>query len=165
MISSYKFQPMIEDLARQIAKWSYKEPYALYSMDGDEDCIGELLNGDYFSVHGEGNQLIGFICVGDSARVPGGYAVGIYNDRNVIDIGLGMAPERTGKGLGADFLSQSIDFIVRHFNAANLQLVVAAFNERAIKIYERVGFRKGIVFQSRTGHGEINFIVMNRSNC
>ena len=40
------------------------------------------------------------------------------------------------------------------------QLVVAEFNERAIKVYERIGFIKGPSFKSKFEEKVINFISM-----
>lgn len=36
--------------ARHISKWTYEEPYSIYSMNKSDNCINELLNGDYYFV-------------------------------------------------------------------------------------------------------------------
>lgn len=107
------------------------------------------------------NFVVGFICVGDSARVPGGYSAGIYNDNSNLDIGLGLRPDLTGKGLGQGFMSDGISFLDRQFRNVNYRLVVAEFNERAIKTYERTGYVKGIRFNSKVQEQEVSFISMN----
>ncbi|WP_374019149.1 GNAT family N-acetyltransferase [Paenibacillus thiaminolyticus] len=162
-MSSLHYFPMTEDCASIIAKWTYDEPYSLYSMDGDEDTIAEFMNGDYFYVLDNDNVLIGFICTGNSARVPGGYDIGIYHHDTYIDFGLGLHPKFTGKGMGADFVTRSLQFIHEQYLVTNIQLVVAACNERAIKVYERAGFAKGPLFQSKIGEQEVDFLVMRRS--
>lgn len=162
-MSSYQFFKMTEQYASLIVRWTYEEPYSLYNMDGGLDDISEFMNGDYFYVLDYANELIGFICTGNSARVPGGYQIGIYNDEQYIDFGLGLKPELTGKGYGEQFLISSLDFIKDEYDKSDVQLVVAAFNERAIKVYERVGFIKGQSFKSKVSGQEIDFLVMHYS--
>lgn len=162
-MASFQYFKMTEQYASLIAGWTYEEPYSLYSMDGGLDDISELMNGDYFYVLDYANELIGFICTGNSARVPGGYQIGIYNDELYIDLGLGLKPELTGKGYGEPFLINSLQFIKDEYDKSDVQLVVAAFNERAIKVYERVGFIKGQSFKSKVSGQDIDFLVMHYS--
>lgn len=46
----YNFIPMTGKVARKISSWAYPEPYTLYNLDGSEECIADLMNGDYFYV-------------------------------------------------------------------------------------------------------------------
>jgi ribosomal-protein-alanine N-acetyltransferase len=159
---AYHFKPMTEQYASIISLWTYNEPYSIYSMDGSIDCINDLMNGDYFYVLDDSNNLIGFICSGNSARVSGGYEFGIYNNDS-LDIGLGLHPDATGKGRGLDFFLQSIGFLVDQFQVKNLQLVVASFNDRAIKVYERAGFTREFYIKSKIEEQVIDFLVMKLS--
>lgn len=158
-MNNLKFIPMSQKHAKAIATWTYPEPYSLYNMDEDEETIEELTEGSYYAALDEEEQLIGFICTGETARVPGGYAAGIYNNEQQIDIGLGMRPELTGNGQGGLFFKETLSFIRNLSNHLPLQLVVATFNERAIKVYEKAGFHKGQTFLSR----DREFVVMNQT--
>nr|WP_225445752.1 GNAT family protein [Paenibacillus arenosi] len=129
-------------------------------MDDSNECICELMNDEYFYALDSDNQLVGFICMGNSARVPGGYPTGIYEHDDRLDIGLGLRPDFTGEGKGQQFLLQGIDYLKQHHYAQNLQLVVAAFNERAITVYERAGFVRGMSFMSRIGNKQVEFLSM-----
>ncbi|MBY0216296.1 GNAT family N-acetyltransferase [Paenibacillus illinoisensis] len=160
-MSHYRFYPMTKDRALQISKWQYEYPYSLYDMDSSEDSILELMNGEYYYALDEHDDLIGFICVGGSARVPGGYAVGIYTDLRKLDIGLGLKPDLTGNGKGQGFLLEVLSFLNNQFSGREYQLVVAAFNERAIKVYERIGFVKETHFMSKYEEKELEFISMS----
>jgi [ribosomal protein S18]-alanine N-acetyltransferase len=160
---SLRYCVMTEEYASLIAGWTYEEPYSVYNIDDSEESISELMNGDYYYVLNSENELVGFICTRDSARVAGGYAIGIYNNDKYIDLGLGLNPSLVGKGTGVDFLTRSIQFVRKEYHTSHIQLVVARFNERVIKVYERVGFVKGPLFQSKVGDQEIDFIVMNYS--
>lgn len=160
-MSRYHFYPMTKDRALQISKWQYEYPYSLYDMDSSEDSILELMNGEYYYALDEHDDLIGFICVGGSARVPGGYAAGIYTDLRKLDIGLGLKPDLTGNGRGQEFLSEVLSFLNNQFSGREYQLVVAAFNERAIRVYDRIGVVKETHFLSKYEEKELEFISMS----
>ncbi|WP_028596431.1 GNAT family N-acetyltransferase [Paenibacillus assamensis] len=159
-MTAYHFYPMTEEYASIICTWKYSAPYSIYSMDDSNECICELMNDEYFYALDSDNQLVGFICMGKSARVPGGYPTGIYEYDDRLDIGLGLRPDFTGGGRGQLFLLQGIDYLKQHHHAQNLQLVVATFNERAITVYERAGFVRGMSFMSRIGNKQVEFLSM-----
>lgn len=158
-MSTYKFHPMTSDKAKMISTWQYEEPFSIYNMEDSEECISELLNGEYYYAMNEQNLLVGYICIGDAARVPGGYPAGIYEDE-FLDIGLGLKPEYTGRGKGLDFLAAALNFLNKRFNTNKYQLVVAEFNVRAINVYERIGFIKGARLNSKFEDKEICFVSM-----
>lgn len=157
---TYKYKPMTREYATDISKWNYKEPYTMYSMDESEECIVDLLNGDYICVIDNNEEIIGFLCTGDSARVPGGHIAGIYNDEEFVDFGLGIKPELTGIGLGKTFVAEGIRLITEHNKNKNLRLVVATFNIRAIRVYESVGFIKIKPFLTKVRDQNVEFISM-----
>ena len=148
------------DEAKQISKWIYNEPYLLYSMDESDECINELLNGDYFSVSDRENNLIGYYCFGESAQVSVGKGFGVYDSKDIIDVGLGMKPNLCGEGLGVNFLNNGLDFVRNHLGAKGFRLTVASFNQRAIKVYEGVGFKKVNSFERISDIGKTEFWVM-----
>lgn len=148
------------DEAKQISKWIYKEPYSIYSMDGSDNCINELLNGTYFSVFDKENNLIGYYCFGESAQVPVGNEFEVYRCNDITDIGLGIKPNLCGQGLGLEFLSNGLNFAKNKLSAKGVRLTVATFNQRAIKIYKRAGFEKVHSFERISETGKINFWVM-----
>ncbi|MBY0121295.1 GNAT family N-acetyltransferase [Bacillus sp. S/N-304-OC-R1] len=148
-------QKISKNDAIQILNWKYNAPYDFYNNEESEESIEELLGNSYSVVVDERNQLIGFFCIGNSAQVPAGTHYGAYSEK-YIDIGLGMRPELTGQGLGSSFFS----FIINHVQAADksvpLRLTVAKFNERAIRLYEKLGFKKKMEFSN----GSTVFLTM-----
>lgn len=162
-MTTYQFHTMNEEAAAKLSTWIYPAPYAMYSMDGSKESVEELLNGEYFYVQTDDNPCIGFICMGGSARVPGGYISGIYEDESYMDFGLGLDPAWTGRGNGAEYVAQSLVFLRHTYGQTEFRLVVASWNERAMKVYQQAGFMKGKQFTSHVRGEEINFTVMHYS--
>ena len=161
-----KFNIKIMDklTAEEISRWQYEQPYSIYSMDGCEDTINEFLNAPYYSVF-QNNKLTGYFCFGESAQVPIGNKISAYSDKNYTDIGLGLKPELCGKGHGYCFLKTGLNFAANTFSKNNFRLTVAQFNERAIKVYEKIGFNKTKVsFNKKNGENNIDFIIMILEN-
>lgn len=158
MLLSY--HPMKIADAGKIVTWKYEEEYAMYSFSESNEDIQELMNGEYFSVLDELERLVGFICCGESARVPGGTSIGLYQEEGYLDIGLGLDPDLTGQKIGSVFLKQSLVFLQNHFKSSQFRLVVATFNERAIKVYERTGFKRDKKFYSKVHDEDRLFISM-----
>jgi RimJ/RimL family protein N-acetyltransferase len=135
--------------AKKINTWTYEEPYSLYSFSGEKEVIEELLDGTYYGCCDDQGDLIGYFCFGANAQVPGGRDANLYGGEDVIDIGLGMKPALTGKGIGKEFFQAGIAFATKEFNAKMFRLSVATFNTRAITLYKNIGFKQGIIFLSR----------------
>ena len=143
---------MGEREAREITGWAYPPPYDFYNMNGEGE---EELQG-YEAVFDDGS-LIGFFCTGAEARVPAGYGAGAYPEGDgIIDIGLGMKPERTGRGEGMAFFTLILGQLRADRSPATFRLTVADFNERAIRLYRKAGFRETASFT----RNDTRFLVM-----
>jgi ribosomal-protein-alanine N-acetyltransferase len=84
-------------------------------------------------------------------------------DERMVEIGLGLRPDLTGRGLGSSFLAAGLDFARQRFAPERFVLSVATFNERAIKVYERAGFARVRVYMHSTAGREWEFVEMSRS--
>ena len=120
-------------------------------MDADEDDLHEFLNplermDSYFAVT-ERHDLIGFYCFNETSA-------------GIIDIGLGMKPEFTGKGQGSAFLKAGLGYAISHYQPEKITLAVAAFNERAITVYKKAGFQHDETFLQKTNGGHYKFVKM-----
>ena len=122
--------------------WRYDPPYDFYN--GEDEPV---LNPERFFVVSDGGELIGFY---------------YFDDRqDTVEIGLGLRPDLTGKGLGREFVLEGVAFAHDRFPGRRVTLNVAAFNERAITIYERVGFRRtGEHVRTFERWGEVPFVEM-----
>ncbi|MDQ3328174.1 MAG: GNAT family N-acetyltransferase [Chloroflexota bacterium] len=128
------------DDAAEIAKWHYPSPYEIYSLaPGDATW---LLRPEfrYHAALDEHHTLLGYFCYGEDARIPAALEQGLYADERLMDIGLGMRPDNTGQGLGSAFLAAGLSFGEREFDAEGFRLTVAAWNVRAVRLYEKSGF-------------------------
>lgn len=154
------FQPMSRAEAEHIVTWTYPDEYSIYSFNHSLAEMEELLNGDCFSAFDERGEIVGFVCHNQSAQVPGGFEAGIYETENVVDIGLGLRPDLTGQGLGLPFLHNTLRFFSQRTQTTAFRLVVAKFNQRAIKVYEKAGFVQTAEFTSRIQSQEVTFLCM-----
>jgi ribosomal-protein-alanine N-acetyltransferase len=139
---------MDEASARAIAHWQYEPPYDLYNMDSGnvDEAVAALLDprNHYFSVAGEGGELVAFCCFGPDAQVPGGdYGA------SALDIGLGLRPDLTGHGQGLHYVKAVLDFASATFAAAAFRVTVAGFNHRAQRVWKKAGFRRVQTFPRR----------------
>ncbi|MCC5893722.1 GNAT family protein [Exiguobacterium sp.] len=150
----YQFALLSQDQAETIAyTWHYDDDYAFYDMEADEDDLAEFLDADQrgqsvFAITHDA-ELIGFVSVTQS-------------DDETIDIGLGMKPDLTGKGGGRAFLTSILNFIEATYAPRRVTLAVAAFNERAIRLYAACGFRQTGSFQQPTNGSVYDFVRMER---
>ena len=56
--------------------------------------------------------------------------------------GIGLRPDLTGRGLGAPYLHAQLAYAQAQWHPRTFRLYVASWNARAIKLYERLGFRE-----------------------
>ena len=149
----FTFNKMKREDAHQIAAWHYEAPYDFYDWTRDPEDLAELLNPQswqetYYSVFNEENELVGFF--------------GYKPDSQEVEVGLGLRPDLTGKGLGRAFLNAGLSFGQEHFSAEVWNLSVATFNTRAIHLYEQVGFTSLNTFMHHTNGAEFEFLRMVR---
>jgi [ribosomal protein S18]-alanine N-acetyltransferase len=149
----FTIRPMTAADAHAVAAWRYPGEYSFYDADADPDDLAELLDPAgwghrYFAADLAQRELAGFLMVKLTGRVA--------------EIGLGLRPDLTGRGLGESFARACLGFASAALGAQSYTLAVAAFNRRAITVYERAGFREAGRFQHYTNGGVHAFIRMAR---
>ena len=158
------FQPLTIADAREVLSWRYAAPYDRYNMAGDAAALvaGVAALTDpanaYFAAHDAASEVIGFCCFGADARVPGGN----YADIDALDVGLGLRPDHTGRGLGTAYVRQVLTFGRKVYAPARFQLTVAAFNARALAVYGRCGFREHSQFRKGGSPDGDEFVLLTR---
>lgn len=140
-------QPASAETLAAIGGWRYEPPYDFY--DGDAEPV---LNPERFY----------------EALDPDGSLVGFYYFEvkgDALEIGLGLRPGLTGRGLGLEFFRAGLGFARRRWSSPRLILAVAAFNERAITVYVRAGFREtGRHVRSFERWGDVEFVDMEEAS-
>jgi RimJ/RimL family protein N-acetyltransferase len=134
--------PLRTEDAAVLDDWRYDPPYEFYN--GEDDPV---LNPERFFVARGGDEIVGFY----------------YFDprEDTVEIGLGLRPDLTGKGLGLEFFLDGVAFAHDRFPGRRVTLNVAAFNARAITVYERAGFRRtGEHVRTFDRWGEVSFVEM-----
>ena len=129
---------MDRETAAQIVTWQYEPPYDIYNDQDDDEAIAWYLNPEfhYYSVW-QKNELVAFRNFGPDAQVPGGdYSA------DALDMGGGLRPDLTGKGLGAGLMTAAFEFATQKFNPPAFRATVAGFNLRAQTVCKRVGYRE-----------------------
>lgn len=137
-MADYTISPLTEENAREITTWQYDPPYDLYDL-GPKDLVG-FLNPDYryHQVLDLDGTLIGYCCFGMDAQVPGGeYRL---NEPEVLDIGVGLKPELTGRGMGTIFVRVILDYGQATYNPKVFRATIASFNQRSLKTFQKLGF-------------------------
>ena len=142
--------------ADQIArKWHYGGQYSFYDMENDledlEEIITPKLRGDkYYQVVDDQDELVGYFCL---ERLSEGK----------VEVGLGLRPDLTGRGLGLNFITEIEAFIQNNFNYRIVVLSVASFNKRAIKVYQRAGFKTDGSKLQKSNNGIYEFINLSKT--
>lgn len=132
---------MNEEIARDILSWEYEQPYDFYNSEVTDEDLKERLDGSYIALVNDKQEVVGFYCTGENAQVPVGKIDGVYSEDS-IDMGLGMNPTFVGKGNGFEFCSFILCHIQKNNKGTPIRLTVAKFNQRAIHLYEKLGFVK-----------------------
>ncbi|WP_454055224.1 GNAT family N-acetyltransferase [Clostridium sp. Marseille-Q7071] len=126
-----EFRIPVKSDIEDILTWKYDGIYSFYDnsiqkekIEWIESCIN---SDDNFSIYNEQNELVG--------------NCSFYYIEEFFCLGVQMRPELTGKGFGTEFVRAIINFGKKKYNLSYIDLTVAKFNKRAIKVYEKLGFK------------------------
>ena len=142
--------------ADQIAReWHYNDMYSFYNMENDPEDLEEIitpkLRGDkYYQVVDDQDELVGYFCLERLSE-------------EKVEVGLGLRPDLTGRGLGLNFITEIEAFIQNDFNYRIVVLSVASFNKRAIKVYQRAGFKTDGSKLQKSNNGVYEFINLSKT--
>ena len=143
--------------ARIIAdEWHYDGQYAFYDMKNDQEDYDEIISpqlrkNNYFQVLDTNGNLVAFFCLDPDKK-----------KKEQVEVGLGLAPNLTGRGLGSEFMSVIENFVKDNYDYKVIVLSVADFNLRAIKVYQRAGYVKRNTEMVHSNGGSYNFDIMSK---
>ena len=144
--------PLTDQHKREICSWRYPEPYSAYNLPPYETMrekqsgfMNPEREGDYhgFSID---NVLVGYV---NLRKKPDG-----------IFVGVGVHPNHCDQGIGRQILKMIMPLCPDQ----PMYLEVRTWNLRAIRCYQRAGFRiTGEPFEQTTGAGKGEFYRMTRA--
>lgn len=140
-----RIEPADDAMFRERDAWCYEPPYDFYNSDGLPVKNPEL----FFAARDDDGTLIGFY---------------FFEPReSALFYGFGMRPDLTGRGLGEQFVLAGLELARLSYGLRRVVLHVAAFNERAIRLYRRLGFHEtGRRVETFDGYGAVAFIDMEK---
>lgn len=144
-----------EDAKRQICAWTYTGEYDLYNLPAYEEMqarqIGFMNPKCEKNYRGfwDGSRLVGFI--------------NLLEEEKEVFVGIGVDPELCGRHYGQRILLQAYEISKKRYPGKPLYLEVRTWNKRAIRCYEKAGFRiEGPAYELTTGIGTGVFYRMIR---
>lgn len=149
--------PMTREQAWEYLCWEYPHPYEFYTTPAQyraqelQDILSHPGEDDYFALTGQDGLLVGFL----EYSFPDGR----------MEIGLGLRPDCTGLGWGSRLMELCLSFGQARYRWAGkpVFLLVAGWNQRAIRTYQRAGFVVTGEEQRLSFGAPVRFLVMERT--
>ncbi|ATD54335.1 GNAT family N-acetyltransferase [Clostridium chauvoei] len=149
-----KLTNFTESHAKEICNWKYEEEYHVYNYpEWNKVCqenwaitLKEKREKEFIALIDESNNLCAYIR---------------FQDKNdYILIGLGLKPSLCGAGLGKKLMNIVKSQSNKLYPNKKIILEVRSFNKRAIKCYERAGFKIKTIYNKNTITGYDEFVKM-----
>jgi RimJ/RimL family protein N-acetyltransferase len=156
---------MTEADARIVSAWRYPFPYSAYNGDPNKpETVAYLVDpaNQIYTAVDESDEVVGFFSFGGDAQVPGELDPAEQDDPTVLDVGLGLRPDLTGRGLGFSFVESGLQFAREKFAPKRFRLAVLSWNERAIRVYERAGFQVVRAFGGYWADAHRSYLLLMR---
>ena len=153
-IEEIKVDYMKEEYAKQICEWKYEDECSIYYLPSYNDCKEKKYN---INREDSKNNYIVYL-INDEVIF---YSNMKEMDNNKLYIGVGLKPKFCGLGYGTYFLEDSVKKIKIRYPSYTLFLEVRSWNKRAIKSYERLGFKitNVVISKDRLGN-DTEFVEM-----
>jgi len=127
------FRPMRERDAEVIISYKHGNDYACFDSEKNQTDIDSLLsdpNVDIFVAISEEDEILGFAEVA-------------FDEDGILEMSGALLPEFTGMGLGCNFITECVNFLVEHYDYAGgaIRTLIQPGDRHAKKVLERVGFQ------------------------
>lgn len=125
--------PLTESHKREICAWQYEGDYAIYNlppyetMAQNQSGFANPNRANNYLGWSENDELIGYTNFSEKTD-------GIY-------LGIGVRPDQCGKGYGQMITKFASEIAQERYKNKPVCLEVRTWNKRAIRCYERAGFR------------------------
>lgn len=145
------WRPLDEAGAREMVTWRYAPPYDVYDLARDAVDVEALVTSltlpasAYYRADDEQGRLAAYCCFGAEAQVPGGDyqadAMPAAGVASAVDIGLGVRPDLTGRGMGLATAASALALARMLYGAGPRRVTIAEWNVRARRMWRGLGFR------------------------
>jgi len=152
----FTFRPIDLSSARAILSWQYESPYDFYNdSEEDADLLQNILHphNSIYRITDKNDELMAYCSFGQDAQVPGGD----YQDE-ALDVGMGIRPDLTGQGKGVEYANAVLKFAGSLFRPRAFRVTIAAFNKRAIRVWQKLGFKQQQLFERESDRTQ--FVVL-----
>ena len=130
-------RPFTAGEARDLASWTYPPPFDVYDSRDAELFLRRTADGEgYYPALDDAGRLVAFAVLGVEARVSGQEPAA-----GVVDVGMGVRPDATGRGLGTALVGQVLALARERDGATAARAAVAASNTRSLALCRSAGFR------------------------
>lgn len=151
---NFKISDLTESSAEQICSWKYEGIYSIYNYPSWKIVVKQK-----WGISIKAKREKEFVSVVDNFHVLCAY-IRFIEDKDHITVGLGLRPDLCGRGLGDEFMKLVIAESLRRYGKKKIILEVREFNKRAIRCYEKAGFKIIDAYAKDTLIGKGNFIKM-----
>jgi len=121
----FRLRPMTAADARAVERWRYPAPYDVYDRRSTRSLDPASEPGRYFAAEHK-ETLAGF------------FEFDLEDDTLQFD--LSLRPDLTGEGNGEAFVRAGLQFATDRWAPDSYEVEVDSFNDRALTVYERLGF-------------------------
>ncbi|MFC5401189.1 GNAT family N-acetyltransferase [Cohnella soli] len=148
-------ESMTEEDGQAICEWRYPSPYERFKWpewkrmkeDGLEFGDADIRSQQYLAVREAGSgELVGY--------------AQLFPMEGVVRLGMGLRHDRCDRGWGTLLTGLLVQEALRRQPGAEVDLEVEQWNTRAIRAYEKNGFRITDQYSRRATHGTVNLFVM-----
>ncbi|MBG1240600.1 GNAT family N-acetyltransferase [Nostoc sp. NZL] len=156
----FTFYLINESNARAILSWRYEPPYDLYNYSEQEaNSLQHILHSqnNFYSIVDKNSELVAYCSFGQDGQVTGGD----YRNQ-ALDVGMGIRPDLAGRGKGTEYANAVLEFADSLFNPKAFRVTIAAFNKRAIRVWQKLEFEYQQSFE-RENDG-MQFIILLRAD-
>jgi RimJ/RimL family protein N-acetyltransferase len=143
-----------------VAHWRYSGRWSIYDQsDGNQMAAADVteVDGHRAIVAVDDGTLVGFYCVGIEALVPG-----VESDDEMIDLGVGMAPEFVGDGRGTAFLQAVLDDLGRVLPAKPVRALIQTWNARSLSLARRFRFAEAGIHRCVQDGNQVDYTIVVR---
>ena len=150
----YIFERASKKDVQEMLNWKFNGIYSFYNNDKTPEKSEWISNLDRdesaFVIRNNRGELVANCCFTYD------------NDEKTYLFGIQLKPELTGKGLGRSIVEQSLKFGKSMFQFESIDLLVADFNKRAIKLYTNLEFTIIEEFDANSNGENVHFLVMRK---